>query len=73
MSYQRLNKGGWVAKSSFLTKSAQKLLNIKSKTGLFFFKKSAFFESLMTHKRSIFEHSYVSYDKRQKSFTLIVI
>ena len=32
-----------------------------------------FFESLITHKRSIFEQSYISYDKRQKSCTLIVV
>ena len=35
--------------------------------------KSAFFESPITHKRFIFEHSYISYGKRQKSCTLIVI
>ena len=34
---------------------------------------STFFESLITQKRSTFEHSYVSYGKRQKSCTLIVI
>ena len=61
-----------MAKSPFLAKSVQKLLNKKIKTD--FFHKSAFFESLITHKRSIFEHSYASYyDKRQKSCTLIVI
>ena len=38
-----------------------------------FFQKTTFFESLITHKRSIFEHSYVSYDKRQKSCSSIVI
>ena len=31
------------------------------------------FESLITHKRLIFEESYISYGKRQKSCTLIVI
>ena len=36
-------------------------------------KKKNFFELPITQKRSIFEHSYVSYDKRQKSCTLIVI
>ena len=30
-------------------------------------------ESLITHKRFIFEESYISYGKRQKSCTLIVI
>ena len=38
-----------------------------------FFQKSTFFESPIAHKRFIFEHSYVSYDKRQKSCNLIVI
>ena len=32
-----------------------------------------FFESLITQKRSIFEESYISYGKRQKSCTLIVV
>ena len=71
MSYQRFNKGGRVAKSPFLAKSVQKLFNKKIKTD--FFQKSTFFESPITQKRSIFEYSYISYDKRQKSCTLIVI
>ena len=71
MSYQRFNKGGRVAKSPILAKSVQKSLNEKIITD--FFQKSAFFESMKTHKRSIFEHSYVSYGKRQRSCTLIVI
>ena len=71
MSDRRFNKGGRVAKSPFLAKSVQKLLNKKIKTD--FFQKSAFFESPITQKRSIFEYSYVSYDKLQKSCTLIVI
>ena len=33
----------------------------------FFFQKSTLFKSPITQKRSIFEHSYVSYDKRQKN------
>ena len=52
-------------------KSGQKLLNKKIKTD--FFQQSTFFESSITQKRSIFEHTYVSYGKRQKSCTLIVI
>ena len=71
MSYQRFNKGGRVAKSPYLAKSVQKLLSRKIKTD--FFQKRHFFESLITHKRSIFEHSYASHCKRQKSCTLIVI
>ena len=35
--------------------------------------KSTFFESPITHKRFIFEHSYILYGKRQKSCTLKVI
>ena len=34
---------------------------------------TTFFESLITHKRFIFEESYISYGKRQKSCTLIVV
>ena len=32
-----------------------------------------FFELLIAQKRFIFEHSYVSYGKRQKSCTFIII
>ena len=71
MSYQLFKKGGRVAKSPFLEKSVQILFNKKLKTD--FFQKSTFFESPIAHKRFIFEHSYVSHDKRQKSCTLIVI
>ena len=35
MSYQRFDKGGRVAKSPFLAKSVQKLLNKKIKTDFF--------------------------------------
>ena len=34
---------------------------------------TTFIESLITHKRFIFKESYISYGKRQKSCTLIVI
>ena len=71
MSYQRFKKGGRVAKSPFFLQSVQKKLNKKIKTD--FFQKSAFFESPIAQKRFIFEYSYVSYDKLQKSCTLIVI
>ena len=67
MSYQRFNKGGRVAKSPFLAKSVQKFPNKKIKTD--FFQKRHFFESLITHKRSVFEYSYVSYGKHQKRCT----
>ena len=72
MSYQRFNKGGRVAKSPFLAKSVQKSLN-KKKIKMDFFQKTTFFESPIAQKRFIFEHSYVSYGKPQKSCTFIVI
>ena len=34
---------------------------------------TAFIESLITHKRFVFEESYISYGKRQKSCTFIVV
>ena len=75
MSYQRFNKGGRVAKSPFLAKSVQKSLNRKIKID--FFQKSTFIESPITQKRFIFEspiqESHISYSKRQKSCTSIVI
>ena len=71
MSYQRFNKGGRVAKSPFLAKSVQKSLNKKIKMD--FFQKTTFFESPITQKRFIFEENLISYSKRQKSCTLIVI
>ena len=72
MSYQRFNKGGRVAKSPFLAKSVQKSLN-KKKIKTDFFQKTTFFESPITQKQFIFEESHISYSKRQKSRTLIVI
>ena len=62
MSYQLFKKDGRVAKS---------VQNSLKKTH--FFQKTTFFESPITQKRFIFEHSYVSYGKRQKSCTLIVV
>ena len=67
MSYQRFNKGG----VRFWQKVCKNCLIKKIKTN--FFQKSVFFESLITQKWFIFEHSYVSYNKRRKSCTLIVI
>ena len=71
MSYQRFNKCGRVAKSPCLAKSVQKSLNKKNKID--FFQKSTLFESPITQKRFIFKESNISYCKRQKSCTLIVI
>ena len=58
-------------KVCFWKKVCKKKLNKEIKNG--FFSKNAFFESLITEKQFIFEHGYVSYDKRQKSCTFIVI
>ena len=69
MSYQRFKKGGRVEKSPFLAKSVQKSLNKK----MDFFQKTTFFESLIAQKQFIFEESHISYSKRQKSCSSIVI
>ena len=71
MSYQRFKEGGRVEKSLFWAKSVQKWLN--KKIIMDFFHKTTFFESPIAHKRFIFEESYISYGKRQKSCILIVI
>ena len=52
MSYQRFNKGGRVAKSPFLEKSVQKLLNKKTDLS----QKSAF---NATQKRTVYELSAI--------------
>ena len=72
MSYQRFKKRGRVAKSPFFAKKKKVCKNNLIKRR-FFSKKPTFFESPITQKRSIFEQSYISYGKRQKSCTLIVI
>ena len=68
MSYQRFKKGTflkkWVFIKLFLHTFWQKWTFCYTTT---------FFELLITHKQFIFEHSCVSYGKRQKSCTLIVI
>ena len=86
MSYQRFNKGGRVAKSPFLARLIyiyiyinrgfwQTVCKIRliQKLKNDFFQKTTFFESAIAQKRFIFEHSYVSYGKRQKSCTFIII
>ena len=55
MSYQRFNKGCLVAKSPFLAKSVQKLLNVVKTIKTDFFQKRHFFLSLIAQKRLIFE------------------
>ena len=51
MSYQRFNKGGREAKSPFLAKSVQKLLNKKNRT---FFKKQSFLNRRLLRNGSFF-------------------
>ena len=58
MSYQRFKKGGRVAKSPFWQKVCKNRLIKTIKTD--FFQKTTFFESPITQKRFIFEHSYIS-------------
>ena len=71
MSYQRFNKGGRVAKSPFLAKKKVCKNRLIKKLKRIFFRN--FFESPIAQKRFIFEYSYVSYGKRQKSCTFIII
>ena len=75
MSNRRFKKGTFSRKIRFYP-------SIKLFLHTFFWKKPAFwysttfFESLITHKRFVFEESYICYThiaKRQKSCTLIVI
>ena len=71
--YRRLKKGTFLKKVVFI------FILLSYFCTLFFFQKltfcypTTFFESLITHKRFIVEHSYVSYGKHQKSCTSIVI
>ena len=73
LSYQRFKKGDFLKKIVFYF-----FIKLFLHTFFFFQKRTfcyptTFFESLITHKRFIFEESYISYGKRQKSCTLIVI
>ena len=52
MSYQRFNKGGRVAKSPFLAKSVQKLLNKKKIKTDFLKKKQPFLNRLLLRNGS---------------------
>ena len=61
MSYQRFKKRWSGSKKSVFGKKCAKIA------------RGAFLKSLITQKQSFFEHSYVSYGKRQKSCTLIII
>ena len=68
MSYQRFEKCAFFKKVRFFNY----FCTLLAKNGLFA-TRPPFCESLITHKRSIFEESYISNGKRQKSCTLIVI
>ena len=72
MIYQRFKKGGRVAKVCFLAKSVQKLFNKKNKKRIFR-EKAPFLNRRLLINGSFFRKSYISYGKRQKSCTLIVI
>ena len=60
---------------------SKKVVFLKKVSFYFFIKRflhtfcypTTFIESLITHKRFVFEESYILYDKRQKSCTLIVV
>ena len=80
MSYQQFKKGAKNSRQGDSKKvlEKQKVRFLKLFLHTFCQKRTfcyptTFIESLITHKPFIFEHSYVSYDKRQKSCTLIVI
>ena len=68
MSYQRLKKGTFLGKSRIFF--IKQFLHTFSQKRTFCYP-TTFIESLITHKRFIFEESYISYDKRQKSCTSI--
>ena len=69
LRYRQFKKGTFLKKSGFFIKL---FLNTFSPKRTFCYP-TTFFESLITHKRFVFEESYISYDKRQKSCTLIVV
>ena len=73
MSNRRFKKGTFLKKVHFhLFLLSNFCILFFSKNWLFCYS-TTFFESLKTHKRFVFKESYISYGKRQKSCTLIVI
>ena len=72
MSYQRFKKVPFLKKLSFDFFFIKQFLHTFAKNGTFCCQ-TTFIESLITHKRFVFEESYISYGKRQKSCTLIVV
>ena len=71
MSYQQFKKGTFLKKVSFYS-FVKLFLHTFCQKRTFSYP-TTFFESPITHKRFIFKESYISYGKRQKSCTLIVI
>ena len=71
MSYLRFKKGTFLKKVCFYFLLSNFLHTFCQKRTFCY--PTTFIESLITHKRFIFEESYISYAKRQKSCTLIVI
>ena len=70
-SYLRFKKGTFWKKNRFYLFIKQFLHTFCQKRTFCY--QTTFIESPITHKRFIFEHSYISYGKRQKSCTLIVV
>ena len=65
-------KGAFLKKVRFYEKKSVFIFFIKQFLHTFCYP-TTFFESPITHKRLIFEESYISYGKRQKICTSIVI
>ena len=71
MSNRRFKKGTFLKKVRFYF-FVKLFLHTFCQKQIFCYS-TTFFESLITHKRFVFKESYISYGKRQKSCTLIVI
>ena len=70
MSYQRFKKDCFLKKSVFIFLLSS-FCTFFAKNGLFATRPPLL--NLITHKRLIFKESYISYGKRQKSCTLIIV
>ena len=66
LSYRRFKKSAFLKKGRYYFFITKLFLHT-------FDTRPPFFESLITHKRFIFKESHISYGKRKKSCTLIVI
>ena len=71
LSNRRFKKGCFLKKVHFYFFIKRFLHTFCQK--LTFSHPTTFIESLITHKRFIFKESYISYGKRQKNCTLIVV